>query len=186
MSSVWRRIVDFFRRGPRHGDDVDVPRFEHNGRVARDRIRGATHPDFRDDRRRRTGHLVPGERRIGGVWAFRSPMHNNQWVGGYYISGSRRCYTVCNPQDPSDFSDETCRHEQAHDMEKQLRLVPPWHYVHWRRLFEDWRSLPTRAVALAGGPEISRKARDLPGVEPGDVVTVDYTGGQSFSCRVPE
>ena len=184
MKRFFQWLRGLFRRDPSHGPNINADRSEHNGRVARDRIRDATHPDFRDDHRPRTYHLLKGERRIGGEWAYRSPMHDGAWVLGYYIPSSRRCYTVCNPNDWNDYSDETERHEAAHDMEgPQLRLIPPWHYPKWRRLFAGWYNVPARTVKeIEPDAECCKKILTLPGVEEGDFVTVDYADGRAFAC----
>lgn len=128
------------KRKPKHGKGVNLSRAYGNANAAIGRIKAATHPGYRDDNGR-TYHLAKGERRMGRLWAVRSPFpeHNGAWMCGWYVLRKRACWTVCNPADYNDYDDGTEQHEVAHDIEARLNLIPPWHYPRWRNLFDGWR-----------------------------------------------
>ena len=171
-------VFAYFRRGgkPKHGKGVQVNRSRANAASAVAKIKGATHPNYRDDDGR-SYHLVGADRRAGGMWVIASPWHNGQWIGGYYISNRRACYTCCNKDDYKDYDNRVEEHEVAHDLESRLKLVPPWHYAKWRHLFLHWRGLDARHSVRT----LPRRPPGLPGVRPGDEVEVDYADGSDYT-----
>ena len=57
----------------------------------------------------------PGQR-VNGTWAFRSPMHGNNWVCGYMIPGGRCGVVVATSPDsnPLNMDQNVLRHEFGH------------------------------------------------------------------------
>ena len=96
-------------------------------------------------------------------------------VGGYYVKNKEAQYTPHNPQNPDDFNHEVVIHESGHHKEHLMGKIPPWHYSRWSHLFLRWYN-------IIGMRVISVSVSDLPGVEAGDVVELDFTDGGSCEC----
>ena len=171
-------IIDWLRGKRRHRPSE---RAHGNAHTAIARIRGATHPHLRDDGKR-AYRYQPGERRFGSTWAIQSPWHGGAWIAGWYIRNKRECWTVTHPADDRIYDDDTEIHEVAHDIEANLGLVPPWHNEAWRRLFRNWYNIPSITVAA----DLSRDVLQLPGVEPGDQVEIDFVGGLHLALTAAE
>ena len=130
----------------KHGKNINLSRCYGNANSAIAKIRTSTHPKYKDDNGRRYV-LEPGTTRVrGGGWAKQSPEHNNAWIMGMYRYSKRECMVLCNPNDPSDYSDSVQEHEVAHDIEKRLKIAPPWHTPSWRHLFYNWWSLQSSSL----------------------------------------
>ncbi len=148
------------------------------------KIRNSTHPRLSTPRRLKIGY-VPGERRLGGDWAIRSPWHNGAWILGYYVPGEKLPITVTDPKNPLVYSDATEQHEIAHRCEHDLGIAPPWHFPDWRRFFVGWYGSNPQSGLIPRWfkrPKLEPDdccccrvdpAHPLPGCSSGDLVVVD-------------
>ena len=166
MISFIQRLIDWIRGKKRRrelvGPGLDAARAARNEAIAVDRIRKSTHPQYGGHFGRLEQHTTPGTSRTGGWWVIQGG------IGGYYDQTRERAYTVANPADPNDYVDEVMIHEAGHHKEHLMGLIPPWHYPPWVKLFVNWRNYPMAVADL--------ESAQLPGVEPGDVVEIDYIG----------
>lgn len=140
--------LGLMKKKPKHGKNINLSRCYGNANSAIHKVKTNTHPKYKDDNGRAYAVEAGTMRVIGGGWAKQSPEHNNAWIMGLYDPSKRRCMVFCNPNDPNDYSDAVQEHEVAHDIEKRLKIAPPWHTPLWSNLFYNWWSLKSGRVMI--------------------------------------
>ncbi len=185
ITNTIRRLLglDRNRSSNRQPDGQPSARGQANAALIIQRIRNATHPQYRD-RPGRTAYAIPAERREHGMWVIASPWHGGRPIGGYYIRNRRQCYSVSSPSNPADYDDRVEQHEIAHDIEAELGIAPPWHYRLWQAFIYHWWDYPG-ILAVSRRHVAARHLLALPGVRPGDEVEIDFADGTHTAFLAP-
>ncbi len=170
---IWDAIRGKKSSDDRYGPGVDRGTADHAETTAVARVRQTTHPGFEGFFGKLKHRLIQGVRLEGGY-----PVLANG-VGGYYNMTRYTEYTVTFN---GVIKFEVIVHECAHFLEHMMRLIPPWHYAKWARLFLWWRNVP--AAVPGDRPTIRR----LPGCEINDKVEVDFVDGRHglYVCGVQD
>ncbi len=176
MMKFFQRIIDLLRgkkksSANRYGAGVDRGTADHAEATAVDRVRKATHPEYKGHFGKLVHRLVEGVRLVGGY-----PVIAND-VGGYYNQTHRTVFIVTFN---GTTKIEVWIHECAHYLEHMLGLIPPWHYPKWANLFIWWRDVPLPRATADAAVVIEK----LPGCCEGDIVEVDFISGEHLVCQV--
>ncbi len=181
------QLITFGRWSPfppdrdRYGPGVDRGTADHAEVTAVDRVRKATHPDYKGHFGKLAHRLIQGIKRAGQYPVLAGD------VAGYYVPEQKCVYIV---HDNGFYVLEVWIHECAHYIEHMLGLAPPWHYPKWAGKFIFWRTVSTVVAALTQSPgaRTRRHLEILPGVRQGEHVIVDFADGDQhlYICRATE